>query len=65
MRADPNGPKFAKPHPKGESIWHKQHQEPYEKANLSDYPGNGDEILAWKEGNFNFLRISYLLSFSI
>ena len=22
IRADPNGPKFSKPHPKGESIWH-------------------------------------------
>ena len=24
LRSDPDGPKFSKPHPKGESIWHKQ-----------------------------------------
>ena len=66
IRADPNGPKFSKPHPKGESIWHRQYKEPFEKADLSQYPKEGDEVLAWKEGilHQSLLHLAYFLYFS-
>ena len=50
LRTDPDGPKFARPHPKGESIWHKQCVQPFIKASLKDYPQHGEEVIAWKEG---------------
>ena len=50
LRADPNGPKFAKPHPKGESIWHQQKTSVDDNADLKKYPLVGEEIKAWKEG---------------
>ena len=37
-------------HPKQESIWHRQYEDGYEKANLHDYPVAGTEVDAWKEG---------------
>ena len=50
IRVDPNGPKFAKPHPKGESIWHRQYNKGCLKADLKNYPAQGEEVNAWKEG---------------
>ena len=48
LRADPEGPKFAKPHPKGESIWGRQYEPPVVKGDLKDYPGRGSEIDVYK-----------------
>ena len=50
LRADPEGPKFATSHPKGESIWERQYESPFVKADLKDYPGRGSEIDAYKLG---------------
>lgn len=50
IRVDPKGPKFSKPHPKGESIWHKQLQPGFTSADLKSYPTEGEEISAWKDG---------------
>lgn len=50
IRVDPNGPKFARPHPKGEIIWARQYDPGWEPANLTEYPQIGQEILAWREG---------------
>ncbi|XP_066931123.1 uncharacterized protein [Clytia hemisphaerica] len=50
LRADPKGPKFAKPHPKGESIWQKQQEDGYLKVDLTKYPTEGEELVAWQEG---------------
>ena len=50
LRADPTGPKFCKPHPKGESIWHKQNSGEVTPPDLKDYPESGEEISAWKDG---------------
>ena len=50
IQVDPHGPKFARPHPKGESIWHKQDLPGCVKANLKEYPLPGEEIGAWEDG---------------
>ena len=51
IRADPNnGVKFAKPHPKGESIWEKQYDSNFTKPNLKDYPSSEEVVASWKEG---------------
>ena len=50
LRADPAGPEFAKPHPKGESIWTKQYPAGQVKASMKEYFRLGEEIVAWKEG---------------
>ena len=50
IRVDPKRPTFAKPHPKGESIWHRQYDEGCLKADLQNYPAQGEEVNAWKEG---------------
>ena len=44
IRINPDAPDFAKPHPKQESIWHRQYKDGYEKANLYDYPVAGSEV---------------------
>ena len=50
IRVDPHAPEFAKPHPKQESIWHKQYPERFEKAELKEYPAADKVIEAWQEG---------------
>ena len=50
IRSSNNGINFPKPHPKGESIWHKQYESGCQKVNLREYPQDGEEFLAWKEG---------------
>ena len=47
---DPNGPKFARLHPKGESVWHKQYNNDIDKADMKLYPPLGAEIEAGKRG---------------
>ncbi|KAL9954635.1 hypothetical protein ACROYT_G042199 [Oculina patagonica] len=49
IRVDPNAPKFAKPHPKQESIWGQQYPD-CEKVRLNQYPRVGEEVQAWREG---------------
>ena len=49
-RVDPNCPKFARPHPKGESVWHKQYDNDIDKADMKLYPPLGAEIEVWKRG---------------
>lgn len=58
IRINPDAPDFAKPHPKQESIWHRQYEDGYEKANLNDYPVAGSEVDAWKEGMFEARRLA-------
>ncbi|XP_066932924.1 uncharacterized protein [Clytia hemisphaerica] len=51
IRADPNnGVKFAKPHPKGESIWERQYDRNFTKQNLKDYPSSEEVVASWKQG---------------
>ncbi|XP_066930769.1 uncharacterized protein [Clytia hemisphaerica] len=50
IRCNPDGPKFAKPHPKSESIWKQQYESGYTKCNLKSYPAVGEELKAWKKG---------------
>ena len=58
IRINPDAPDFAKPHPKQESIWHRQYKDGYEKANLYDYPVAGSEVDAWKEGMYEARRLA-------
>lgn len=44
IRINPDAPDFAKPHPKQESIWHRQYEDGYEKVSLRDYPVVGSEV---------------------
>jgi hypothetical protein len=50
IRIDPNAPAFAKPHPKQESIWHRQYPVGFASANLKEYPQRGSEVNAWRQG---------------
>lgn len=50
IRVNPHAPEFAKPHPKQESIWHKQYPEGFAKVDLREYPAANAVIEAWKEG---------------
>ena len=51
IRVDPEGPEFAKPHPKQESIWGKQDvYNGREKADLTLYPGDDEVLAAWRHG---------------
>ncbi|XP_066915177.1 uncharacterized protein [Clytia hemisphaerica] len=50
IRCNSDGPKFAKPHPKSESIWKQQYESGYTKCNLKSYPAVGEELKAWKKG---------------
>ena len=50
IRVDPSAPEFAKLHPKQESIWGQQYAQPFNTANLKEYPAIGEEIEAWKQG---------------
>ena len=61
IRVDPHAPEFAKPHPKQESIWHKQYPEGFAKANLKEYPAADTVIEAWQEG----IAIARELSISV
>ena len=48
---DPSGDaKFAKPHPKGESIWKPQYDNQLDMVDLKDYPEELEEHQYWKEG---------------
>ena len=58
IRINPDAPDFAKPRPKQESIWHRQYEAGYEKANLHDYPVAGSEVDAWKEGIYEARRLA-------
>ena len=58
IRINPDAPDFAKPHPKQESIWHRQYEDGYEKANLYDYPVAGSEVDVWKEGMYEARRLA-------
>ena len=58
IRINPDATDFAKPHPKQESIWHRQYEDGYEKANLNDYPVAGSEVDAWKEGMYEARRLA-------
>ena len=49
IRVDPSGPKFAKPHPKGESIWKRQYNDQLDMVDLKDYPEELEEHQYWKE----------------
>ena len=50
IRTTPGGPKFAKSHPKSESIWDKQYGKEYNPVNLKNYPLVGEELESWKKG---------------
>ncbi|KXJ10791.1 hypothetical protein AC249_AIPGENE21797 [Exaiptasia diaphana] len=50
IRIDPDAPAFAKPHPKQESIWHRQYPVGFVSANLKVYPQRGTEVNAWRQG---------------
>ena len=52
IRTDPNGPKFAKPHPKGECIWTQQYEVVTAPANLMDYPTDEMVTSSWENGIF-------------
>lgn len=50
IRVNPHAPEFAKPHPKGEVIWHQQYPAGWQPASQDVYPAHGDELVAWREG---------------
>jgi len=57
ISVDPNGPAFAKPHPKQESIWwHQTKDSP--KANLTDYPSHNEVIRQWNRGVHEARRLA-------
>ena len=58
IRINPDAPDFAKPHPKQESIWHRQYEDGYEKTSLLDYPMVGSEVDAWNEGMHEARRLA-------
>lgn len=51
IKVDPNAPSFAKPHPKQESIWHKQYADaPGLQAVVVVYPTAEEVPAAWRRG---------------
>ena len=50
VQTNPQAPKFARPHPKGEIIWPRQYADGWVPADLADYPAQGEEIVAWRDG---------------
>ena len=52
IRVDPAAPEFARSHPKAEMIWAKQYVQlaDVQLADLTNYPVEGQEVAAWKEG---------------
>lgn len=49
IRVDSSATEFVKPHPKQESIWPQQYNQPLNRSDLTAYPECGKE-LEWKEG---------------
>ncbi len=50
IRVDPQAPKFARPHPKGEVIWPSQFGGHAPQADLTAYPAPGEDVEAWMDG---------------